>query len=79
MMLPPVSTPDQPLGENGCQWAGWMKRDAGDDKDQDGGDFEQHHDVVGLRGFADTPHQHDGQKQHDEKGGKLKPRCQPGW
>ena len=48
-----------------------MKRDPAEDKDQDGGDLEQHHDVVGPGGFADAAHQHDGQDQHDEKGGNI--------
>ena len=44
---------------------------AGDDEHQDRRDLEQNHDVVGAGGFADTPHQHDGENQHDEKGGEI--------
>src|SRR3984957_8481676 len=44
---------------------------SGDDEDQDGSDFEQNHDVVGARGLADTPYQHDGQNENDEKSGKI--------
>ncbi len=66
------------MGKNGCQWAGWTKRAPGDDEYQDRGDLEQNHDVVGPGGFADTPDQHDGQNQHDKKGGKIEAQM-PAW
>ena len=78
MMLPPVSTPDQPLGKKGMPMAGMDKAGARHDEDQDRGDLEQNHDVVGSRGFADTPYQHDGQNQHDQKGGKIETQM-PAW
>ena len=39
---------------------------ADSDEQQDGRDLEQHHDVVGLGGFADAAHQ-DHCKEHDDE------------
>ena len=38
-----------------------------EDKRQDGGDLQQHHDVVGLGRLANAAHQHDRQQHDDEK------------
>jgi hypothetical protein len=44
---------------------------AHEDESQDGRDFQQDHDVVGLRRFANAAHQHYRQQQHDEKRGNI--------
>src|SRR5258706_16433533 len=41
-------------------------------KDQNGDDFQQHHDVVGPRGLLDAAHQDDRQEHHDDEGRPVK-------
>ena len=60
-----------PVGKKRMPVSGVDEMRSGDDEDQNRRDFEQNHDVVGARGLADTPDQHDGQNQHDEKRGKI--------
>ena len=43
----------------------------GEDEDQDGGDLDQHHDVVGARRLADAAHQDHGEDHDDEEGGNV--------
>ena len=78
MMEPPVRTPDQPLGMNGCQLAGWMKLDAGKDKDQDGDDLDADHDVVGAADSRMPRTRMTVRIRTMRKAGMLKPKCQPG-
>ena len=50
---------------------GMNEAHAHEDERQDGGDFQQDHDVVGLRRFANAAHQHHRQQQYDEKRGDV--------
>ena len=52
MIDPPVSTPDHPFGENGCQLRRMNELRAAEHKDQNRRQLHQHHDVIGL---APTP------------------------
>ena len=44
-----------------------------DDEDQNGGDLDHHHDVVGLGAFADAAHQHLGQRDQDQQRRQVEP------
>ena len=78
MMEPPVSTPLHPLGIERVIVRRVDEAEAGEDEDQDGGDFEQDHDVVGLRRLANAADEHDREEHDDKNAGMLKPKCQPG-
>ena len=45
--------------------------DDGEDKDQDGNEFEGIDHVVGGGGLADAAHQNDGEEHDDEEGGNV--------
>ena len=49
------------------------KAEAEEDKQQNGRNLDQYHDVVGPCGLAYTAHQHDGQQQHDQKRRNIEP------
>ena len=40
-------------------------------KSEDGGDLDQHHDVVGAGGLADAADEDDGEEEDDEEGGDV--------
>ena len=40
-------------------------------KSEDGGDFDEHHDVVGAGGLADAADEDDGEDHDDEEGGDV--------
>ncbi len=48
--------------------AGVDEPDAEEHKGKDGGNFDQHHEVVGARGLADTDDEHDRDEEDDEEG-----------
>ena len=48
-----------------------MKLSAEEDEDEDGGELDQHHDVVGARGLADAADEDDGEQKDDEEGGDV--------
>jgi len=41
------------------------------DEEQNGGDFNQHHDVVGARRLADAADENDGEQKDHEEGGNI--------
>src|ERR1035437_993427 len=51
--------------------AGVNERDAEKDEREDGGDLDQHHDVIGAGGLADAEHQDDGEDEDDEECGEV--------
>ena len=59
------------FGNEGMVVGGMNEAHADEDERQDGGDLQQHHDVVGLGRFADAAHQHHGQQHDDEKRGNV--------
>ena len=62
-----MTIPAKPDGANGVQLALIDQHTADDQEGQDGADLDQHHDVVGLGGFAHAAHQQQGQNEDDEK------------
>ena len=55
-----------------------MKREANGDEDQDGDDLQQHHDVVGLRGFADAANENDGEDHDNDERRQIESEVPPG-
>ena len=59
------------VGREGVVVRGMDEAGAEADEEQDGGDLDQHHDVVGARGFADAADENDGEDEDDEEGGNV--------
>jgi hypothetical protein len=53
-----------------------VRRETDEDKDRD--DFHQHHDVVGLGGFANAAHENHGEEHHDDEGGPVETKVPAG-
>ena len=58
-------------GAKGCQFVGLHQHPANHQKEEDGPDLDQHHNVVGPRGLTNSPHQQHGQDKDDEKSRKV--------
>ena len=71
MMEPPARTPAPAVGHEGMPVVRLDEAGRGEDEDEDGGDLDQHHDVVGARRLADAADQDDGEDHHDEERGDV--------
>ena len=67
------------VGHEGMPVVGLDEAGAGNDEDQDGGNLDQHHDVVGAGRLADAAHQDHGENHDDEKGGNVEAEVPSGW
>src|SRR5438874_550044 len=67
------SRPSRGMANHTRAWPGGMTAGREDEtrwvdnKDQDGDDFEQNHDVVGFGRFANAAHQDGGEDHHDDE------------
>src|SRR5205807_635690 len=54
------------------------KLSAHENEDENGRNFDQDHDVVGLSGFADSSYQNDSEDHHYQKCREIKPKMPAG-
>ena len=54
------------------------KHSADDQESQNGANFDQHHHVVGFRGFANSTNQEQGENENDEKARHVEISAGPG-
>ncbi len=59
------------VGHEGMPVVGLDEAGSGEDEDQDGGHFDEHHDVVGAGRLADAAHQQDGEEHDHQEGGNV--------
>ena len=67
------------IGHEGMPVVGLDEAGAGKDEDENGGDLDQHHDVVGAGRLADAAHQDHGEDHDDEEGGDIEAEVPAGF